>query len=236
MVLAGRWHDVGKVHSVFQNAIKKDVRDTIPIGARRDLAKAPDGAWAKPPYPSRPGFRHELASTLALFELLRRTNPMHPALLGQHRSLFEAIGVPIELSESRLEHPLAHELAELSGSEFDLLAWLVCTHHGKVRCVWTSTRHDQQKGHGGIHGVCDGDELPAFTLGDADGTSIEVPALQLSLAAAAMGVGARYGASWGERVAGLRALFGPFTLTFLEAVLRVADVRASRLPTRDPLA
>ena len=35
-----------------------------------DLAKAPPAAWKRPnPYPERPGFRHELASTLALFEL-----------------------------------------------------------------------------------------------------------------------------------------------------------------------
>lgn len=237
VALAGRWHDVGKAHQVFQDAIKSDARHAVPMGARRDLAKAPDGAWRRPPYPARPGFRHELASTLALFELLHRTNPFHPALLGPHRALFDAVGTPVTISESGLIHPLAREIAELSGADFDLLAWLVCSHHGKVRCVWTSTPHDQKMGHGGIHGVCEGDELPAFSLGASDGSLVdEVPALTLSLAAASMGIGTRYGASWAERVGGLLARFGPFTLTFLEAVLRVADVRASRLATEEPHA
>jgi CRISPR-associated endonuclease/helicase Cas3 len=237
VVLAARWHDAGKAHPTFQDAIKVEVRQTAPIGARRDLAKAPDSAWKRPPYPDRPGFRHELASTLALFELLRRTHPLHPALLGPHRELLDAIGTPLDLpAEPAAAHPLADEIAELSAEDFDLLAWLVCTHHGKVRSVWTSTPHDQEKRHGGIHGVCEGDVLPAFALTDARGHETEIPALTLSLVAAEMGVGPRYGASWGERVMGLLVRHGPFALTFLEAVLRVADWRATKLTTEDLLA
>jgi CRISPR-associated endonuclease/helicase Cas3 len=235
-VLAGRWHDVGKAHDVFQDAVAEEARSRIPIGARRDLAKAPRGAWKRPPYPDRPGFRHELASTLALFELLRRTNPFHGALLGPHRELLEAIGAPVEMQFSRIEHPLADEIAGLSAPDFNLLVWLVCTHHGKVRCAWTSTPQDQENGYGDIHGVRDGDVLPAFVLPNADGAIAEVPVLVLSLAGAEMGIGPRYGASWGDRVAGLLLKHGPFTLAFLEAILRVADWRASRLTAEDPLA
>jgi CRISPR-associated endonuclease/helicase Cas3 len=236
VVLAGRWHDVGKAHDVFQDAVAEEARSRIPIGARRDLAKAPRGAWKRPPYPDRPGFRHELASTLALFELLRRTNPFHGALLGPHRELLEAIGAPVEMQFSRIEHPLADEIAGLSAPDFNLLVWLVCTHHGKVRCAWTSTPQDQENGYGDIHGVRDGDVLPAFVLPNADGAIAEVPVLVLSLAGAEMGIGPRYGASWGDRVAGLLLKHGPFTLAFLEAILRVADWRASRLTAEDPLA
>jgi CRISPR-associated endonuclease/helicase Cas3 len=46
-----------------------------------------------------------------------------------------------------------------------------------------------------------------------------------------MGLNGRYGASWGERVAALLARFGPFSLAYLESLLRVADWRASQLPT-----
>src|SRR5690606_33095408 len=79
--LAGRWHDLGKAHPAFQAII--EVRGSYQ--ARVDLAKAPDGAWQTPcEYRSaggetRRGFRHELASCLALFAVLRRYEPTHSA-------------------------------------------------------------------------------------------------------------------------------------------------------------
>jgi len=100
--------------------------------------------------------------------------------------------------------------------------------------VWTSTPQDQERRQADIHGVREGDELPSFLLPDLQGHAIEVPPLTLTLAGAEMGIGSRYGASWGERVARLRATHGPFNLAFLEAVLRVADWRASKLTTEDP--
>jgi len=236
VVLAARWHDVGKAHPVFQDAIGERARAEAAVGKRRDLAKAPKGAWQRPAYPDRPGFRHELASTLALFELLRQVDPVHPALLGPHRELLALTGAVPELPEARSDHPVGTEIAALSADEFDLLAWLVCSHHGKVRCTWTSTPRDQASRTGGIHGVCEGDVLPAFALTDMNGRVQDVPALELSLSLSSMGLDTRYGASWGERVARLVAQHGPFALTYLEAVLRVADWRASMLPTEETLA
>ena len=234
--LAARWHDAGKVHPVFQQAIKDDARaEAGSLGVRRDLAKAPNGAWRRPPYPDRPGFRHELASTLALLEVLRRVDATHGALLGPHLDLLEATGLAPEAVEEpeRIsgDDPLAGELAGLSPDELDLVAYLVCAHHGKVRCAWTGTPHDQEAGRGDIHGVRDGDRLPAFDLTAADGACRGVPELALSLSAAELGLGTRYGASWTERVSRLRQRHGPFRLAYLEAILRAADVRASRRTT-----
>jgi CRISPR-associated endonuclease/helicase Cas3 len=235
LALAGRWHDAGKIHGVFQDAIHESARaEGGPIAKGRDLAKAPDGAWRRPAYPQRPGFRHELASTLAILELLRRARPDHAALLGDYRDLLEALGTAPEVvaPELRVEEsdPLAREILGLSAGEIDLLLFLVCSHHGKVRCAWTSTPLDQAGSLGAIHGVADGDALIAFHLSSAAGSEHGVPALTLSLAPAALGIGPRYGASWADRVAGLLAAYGPFALAYLEALVRAADVRASMEP------
>jgi len=73
-------------------------------------------------------------------------------------------------------------------------------------------------------------------LPDAQGNLFEIPATTLSLVCAELGVGPKYGASWAERVSGLRATYGPFILTYLEAILRAADCLASMLSTEDRLA
>jgi len=230
--LAGRWHDAGKAHTVFQAAILDEARaGGGPVAAQRDLAKAPEGAWRRPAYRDRPGFRHELVSALAILELLRRTRPDHPALLGDYRELLVALGMPPETVAPELvvheQDPLAQEIVTLSASEVDLLLWLVCSHHGKVRCAWASTPLDQNDGRGAIHGVFDGDLLASFALSSGGGAEHAVPALTLSLGPAALGIGPRYGASWSDRVAGLLAAHGPFALAYLEALVRAADVRAS---------
>jgi CRISPR-associated endonuclease/helicase Cas3 len=232
--LAARWHDAGKAHETFQGAISGRVRaKDAHFGVRNDLAKAPGSAFSRPAYPARPGFRHELASTLMLFELLRRRAPDHPGLLGSYAELLALTGTaPVEVPDAeRVErNPIADELVALSSDELDLVAYLVCSHHGKVRGRWASTPQDMEAEHGGIHGVRTGDESPPLALADAQGRAIDIPGMVLSLDAAALGIGARYGASWTDRCARLLQRFGPFALAYLEMVLRVADWRASALP------
>lgn len=237
--LAARWHDVGKAHDAFQGAISTAARERdAHFGGRTDLAKAPTSAFKRPPYPSRPGFRHELASVLMLFEVLRRRAPDHPGLLGPHAELLALTGsAPEEVpaADRIASHPLADELVALSADELDLVAYLVCAHHGKVRGRWASTPQDIEAEHGGIHGVLAGDKTPSLALEDASGNEAQLPELTLSLAAAAMGVGSRYGASWTDRTSRLFERYGPFSLAFLETVLRVADWRASALsPEESP--
>jgi CRISPR-associated endonuclease/helicase Cas3 len=248
LILAARWHDAGKAHKAFQDTIAADAR----AAAGQDmitaaLAKAPARAWRGEK--GRRGFRHELASALALFELLWRAAPGHPAMLGAaDRALVARAGLePAAQGEGVAgDDPLAGELVALSADAFDRVAYLVCSHHGKVRCSWDSSPADERAGyeergraggrihgpihariHGPIHGIRDGDELSGLVIEDRTGTPRPVTALALHLDAAAMGLGARYGASWVERVARLRAGLGPFALAFLEAVLRAADVRTS---------
>ena len=61
---AARWHDWGKAHYVFQGAVKNEGRPQRWQG-RRDIGKAPKNFWKS--Y-DRLGFRHELASALAMIE------------------------------------------------------------------------------------------------------------------------------------------------------------------------
>jgi len=233
LALAARCHDLGKAHPVFQRAIKDQARaPALSDASRQDLAKAPDHAWRRPAYPSRPGFRHELASGLALLALLLRAEPDHPALRGAHLELLRALGSDLEGAEADLaEHPLAVQLASMDPSDFDLLLYLVVAHHGKVRTSLAGSPSDHP---GQIHGVDYGDVLPAFELSGADGATMPLPSLELDTAPASMGLDPRFGSSWTERVGGLLQRHGPFRLAYLEAILRAADVRASRLTSEDP--
>ncbi len=243
LALAARWHDLGKAHVVFQNAMRKEQR-VEELQERQDLAKAPNEVWrrGKGIFGKRRGFRHELASTIALFEGLRKVAPLHDALLGTFGELID-VGVlePVQL-ETGATCNLLNELAALSAGEFNLVAYLVCAHHGKVRCSWQSTPHDQEyvTKHGAdnvapIRGVHPGDLLPAVSLFDRNGTIDLLPSFELSLDAASLGLSSRYGQSWQERVLELRERLGDIELAFLETLLRVADIRASKLTTSDSL-
>lgn len=241
--LAGRWHDAGKAHPAFQASLRQR-----PEGAA--VAKAPPDQWLPRSRlyqmqdgTRRAGFRHELASTLALFALLRRCRPDHPALLGPWRQLLPYLATSTDVPQAGpgvdddALGPLERELLGLDADGFDLLAYLVCSHHGKVRVSWQAAPADQAGGDDTlrIRGVRSGDVLPAFHLGGADGDQHMVPAVELVLEPAAAGLNAYTGRGWTERVLGLLQRHGPFTLAWLEALIRAADQRASRDATlRDP--
>ncbi|MDF1663889.1 MAG: CRISPR-associated helicase Cas3' [Planctomycetota bacterium] len=242
--LAARWHDLGKSHPAFQGSISSQKRSDRP--GRSDLAKAPQEAWEsyknlyKIPESGeqRLGFRHELASTLALFEVLKKAGPGHPALLGDDLSLFEIESAPLSQSGLGIEA----EIQSLSREDFDLVAYLVCSHHGKLRTRLDASpsdqeafKRDQSEDKTQIRGVRDGDQLPSLLLADAKRGIQKLPSYEMHLTPATLGLSPETGASWVERVAGLLERFGPFTLAWFEALLRAADVRASMKTTTDKL-
>jgi len=60
LLLAARWHDAGKAHHVFQNAVPKEnaPENNVFWGKSKEQMK----------HYERPGFRHELASAIAMLQ------------------------------------------------------------------------------------------------------------------------------------------------------------------------
>lgn len=239
---SAHWHDYGKGHPAFQGCIDPTAEHHP---GTADIAKAPKNAWVARGQmyrfdgEQRRGFRHELASTLALFAVLERHEPYHPALLGNYRELLTALGQALPVLEAKTTATLPEQdILNLDQPSFDLLVYLTCSHHGKVRGAWHAAPTDQEyraRDHRGlpIHGVREGDAIPALPVTADDGTQHVVPAITLNLEPARIGLSPRTGASWSERVRGLLKDHGPFALTYLEALLRAADIRASKSSATD---
>ncbi len=237
--VAGVTHDIGKAHPAFAGAI----RDRNHIPSSTPLAKAPKGRWhgARDMYNhsdlgERPGFRHELASALAILELVWRTRPLHPALQGGREAILDAtVGRELPDDAGLLLEPqgILAELAELDSAALNLVLYLVMCHHGKVRArVPMSPRDQDNAGAGGgapVRGVRDGDELPQLVLANPAGQDSQLPQVTLRLDPVRLGLSKRYGPSWTERVLDLRNCYGDFQLAWLEALIRAADVRASQI-------
>ncbi len=233
LCLAARWHDRGKAHVAFETKLKPAALDA----ARQRLggepaAKAPDAAWSNSG--SRPGFRHELASALAVLETLRAANPAHNAFAWPEAlPRPPAAGASVPPAANLCDNALTQELAALPPEELDLLVYLVAAHHGKVRVsirsLPTDDRPDVPQDMRQARGVRDGDSLRACQIPAADfgAIGIAVPEVTLSLDPMELGLSRRYGSSWRERMQLLLERLGPFRLAYLEAILRAADCRAS---------
>lgn len=127
-------------------------------------------------------------------------------------------------------HELASALALLGGGggalrgvvEPELVVYLVAAHHGRVRLGIRSVPDREQPGL--VLGIAEGDVLPAISVPGG-----QLLATTLSLGPVQLGRGPDGQRSWAERSTSLLARpdLGPFRLSFLEAVVRLADWRAS---------
>ncbi len=160
-------------------------------------------------------------------EALRNTAPQRSApdgLLakspGHHRLDFtERRGLRHELVSALLVSSTAAQpllsRAGVDGAESTiLLRYLVAAHHGKIRVQIPPIDADQQQ----ILGVRQGEPLPGTTILDA-----AVPEWKADLARLAPGEAD----SWTGAALELLERYGPFRLAYMEAVVRIADWRAS---------
>jgi CRISPR-associated endonuclease/helicase Cas3 len=124
-------------------------------------------------------------------------------------------------------HELASMLAWLEhgepGEGHDLVAYLIAAHHGKVRLGLRALPGEREATDGRLfaRGVWEGDVLPPLV---ADG--LVVPRTTLRLDVMRLGDGPM-GPSWTARTRRLLREHGPFRLAWLEALVRIADWRAS---------
>ena len=128
-------------------------------------------------------------------------------------------------------HELASALWYMAGPDpKPLAAYLIASHHGKVRTSIRSNPRETlpEDGTRLTCGIREGDSLPSIRLAP----DLKANGVQLSLDVMELGGGGR-GRSWTEMVNSLLDAYGPFRLAWMEALLRTADWRASRREAED---
>jgi CRISPR-associated endonuclease/helicase Cas3 len=136
-------------------------------------------------------------------------------------------------SRKHFRHELASALALLASGENDLRVYLAAAHHGKVRLSLRALPNEdrpsgeQNEDRKYARGIWDGDKLESVRLSD----DVEREAVTLDLEPMLLG-SADGEASWLERMIRLRddESLGVFRLTYLECLIRAADMRASAYP------
>ncbi|NGO38547.1 CRISPR-associated helicase Cas3' [Limisphaera ngatamarikiensis] len=143
-------------------------------------------------------------------------------------------------SRRYFRHELASALAWLltqpeSHPERDLVAYLIASHHGKVRLSLRSMPGEEpppDRPDARIaRGIVEGDLLPPEAFAAIEVTPPAEP-LRLTLDLMEMGRNSSGHPSWLERMLALRDRLGPFRLAWLETLLRAADARASAAESR----
>jgi CRISPR-associated endonuclease/helicase Cas3 len=135
--------------------------------------------------------------------------------------------LPIDASRLGFRHELASaamldahpDLADGDGIDADLVTYLVGAHHGRIRM---SIRSLPTEDEGQALGVRQGDHIDEVDMGEGR----VAPPTDVDLSMAGLGGGGS-GPSWSARAEDLLARYGPFRLAWMEAMVRIADWRAS---------
>jgi CRISPR-associated endonuclease/helicase Cas3 len=122
-----------------------------------------------------------------------------------------------------LASALAYMNSNLAEKELNLIAYLIASHHGKLRCAPQPLPSDANGRS--LLGNKVGDIVPAVRLSETDLS----PEFRIDLSAFQVGSTGDM-PTWVDRVMELRdePALGPFRLGYLELLVRIADWRASR--------
>lgn len=132
---------------------------------------------------------------------------------------------------SGFRHEVASALAylaqtdQLDSNMKDLTAYLIASHHGKVRLAMRNLSQKKQNNEYllGLKTGVPGDVLQKFS---SSVVSVDSTVMDMSIAQIGR---TSYGCqSWTERVLALRSKYGPFRLAYLEMLVRAADELASK--------
>lgn len=151
-------------------------------------------------------------------------------------------------------HEVASALAYLKQekhvkSKFrDLVAYLIMSHHGKVRLALRSVSRKKKIQDATLLGIKKGDKLPQFSLSESfeiksvtenkidedlmfEFSTKEISIkkdIELDMSLAEMGRDESSEPSWVERTLTLLEQYGPFKMAYLESLIRAADGLASK--------
>lgn len=188
----------------------------VPVTLPQHLADAEDEAAALCEALAIPDVLAALVRRAALLHDIGKAHPVFQATMQANGcgegQWAKAPGWGSRHQRPGFRHELASALAALQLGEPELIAYLLMSHHGKLRLrLEPFPWHDADAP---LHGVVDGEALPAVE-GLTPATTLPYPPMAL-------------GRDWSARARGLLRRHGPFHLAWLEAVIREADARASR--------
>lgn len=194
-----------------RSSFRSSVAVTLPqhLGDTREEAQmlcaalAIGSALAQPL--QRAAVLHDIGKAHAVFQATMRANGCGD---GQWA---KAPGWGSRHGRHGFRHELASALAALQQGEEPLVSYLLMAHHGKIRLQLQPFPWARD---GPLHGVEDGDLLPAVE-GVSEATVLRFPPTGL-------------GKGWSPLCRRLLEQHGPFALAWLEALIREADLRASR--------